>query len=129
MIKGNEYTKFKKEKMEENSENSDQNWGIEENQVSLTDVKELSNELKNQIEAFEDAPEKNKFLNSLPFVPYQILEFAVRELSETDRPFSNDDLSTLYEILNEILNVMLGRSEETFDENRVYQLSRIVWRK
>lgn len=89
-------------------------------------MKELSNELKNQIEAFEDAPEKNKFLNSLPFVPYQILEFAVRELSETDRPFSNDDLSTLYEILNEILNVMLGGSEETFDENRVYQLSRIV---
>ena len=129
MIKGDEYTKFKEVKMEENSENSDQNWGIEENQVSLTDVKELSNELKNQIEAFEDAPEKNKFLNSLPFVPYQILEFAVRELSETDRPFSNDDLSTLYEILNEILNVMLGGSEETFDENRVYQLSRIVWRK
>lgn len=129
MIKGDEYTKFKEVKMKENSENSDQNWGIEENQVSLTDVKELSNELKNQIEAFEDAPEKNKFLNSLPFVPYQILEFAVRELSETDRPFSNDDLSTLYEILNEILNVMLGGSEETFDENRVYQLSRIVWRK
>ena len=129
MIKGDEYTKFKEVKMKENSEESDQNWGIEENQVSLTDVKELSNELKNQIEAFEDAPEKNKFLNSLPFVPYQILEFAVRELSETDRPFSNDDLSTLYEILNEILNVMLGGSEETFDENRVYQLSRIVWRK
>lgn len=92
-------------------------------------MKELSNELKNQIEAFEDAPEKNAFLNSLPFVPYQILEFAARELSETDRQFSNDDLSTLYEILNEILNAIFGGSEETFDENRVYKLSRIVWKK
>ncbi len=129
MMKGDEYAKFKKVKMEENSGESDQNWVIEENQVSLTAVKELSNELKNQIEAFEDAPEKNAFLNSLPFVPYQILEFAARELSETDRQFSNDDLSTLYEILNEILNAIFGGSEETFDENRVYKLSRIVWKK
>ena len=126
MMKGDEYTKFKKEKMEENS---DQNWGIEENQVSLTDVKELSNELKNQIEAFEDAPEKNKFLNSLPFVPYQILEFAARELSETDRLFPNDELSKLYEILSKILNVMHGGSEETLDKDFLDQLYRIVWRK
>lgn len=129
MIKGDEYTKFKEVKMKENSENSDQNWGIEENQVSLTDVKELSNELKNQIEAFEDAPEKNKFLNSLPFVPYQILEFAARELSETDRVFSNDELSKLYEILSKILNVMHGGSEETLDKDFLDQLYRIVWRK
>ena len=126
MMKGDEYTKFKKEKMEENS---DQNWGIEENQVSLTDVKELSNELKNQIEAFEDAPEKNKFLNSLPFEPYQILEFAARELSETDRLFPNDELSKLYEILSKILNVMHGGSEETLDKDFLDQLYRIVWRK
>ena len=85
-------------------------------------MKELSNELKNQIEAFEDAPEKNKFLNSLSFEPYQILELAARELSETDRVFSNDELSKLYEILNKILNV----TEETLDENVVYQFSRIV---
>ena len=129
MIKGDEYTKFKEVKMKENSENSDQNWGIEENQVSLTDVKELSNELKNQIEAFEDAPEKNAFLNSLPFVPYQILEFAARELSETDRVFSNDELSKLYEILSKILNVMHGGSEETLDKDFLDQLYRIVWRK
>lgn len=129
MIKGDEYTKFKEVKMKENSENSDQNWGIEENQVSLTDVKELSNELKNQIEAFEDAPEKNKFLNSLPFEPYQILEFAARELSETDRLFPNDELSKLYEILSKILNVMHGGSEETLDKDFLDQLYRIVWRK
>lgn len=129
MIKGDEYTKFKEVKMKENSENSDQNWGIEENQVSLTDVKELSNELKNQIEAFEDAPEKNAFLNSLPFVPYQILEFAARELSETDRLFPNDELSKLYEILSKILNVMHGGSEETLDKDFLDQLYRIVWRK
>ena len=129
MIKGDEYTKFKEVKMKENSEESDQNWGIEENQISLTDVKELSSELKNQLEAFENASQENNFLDSLPFEHYQILEFAARELSETDRLFSNNELSTLYEILNEILNVMLGGSEETFDENRVYQLSRIVWRK
>ena len=121
-------TKFKKVKMEENSGESDQNWGIEENQVSLTDVKELSNELKNQIEAFEDAPEKNAFLNSLPFVPYQILEFAARELSETDRLFPNDELSTLYEILNKILNAIFGGAE-TLNKNDFTQLSRIVWKK
>ena len=89
-------------------------------------MKELSNELKNQIEAFEDAPEKNKFLDSLSFVPYQILEFAARELSETDRLFPNDELSKLYEILNKILNAMLGGSEETLDEDVLDQLSRIV---
>lgn len=89
-------------------------------------MKELSSELKNQIEAFEDAPEKNAFLNSLPFEPYQILEFAARELSETDRLFPNDELSTLYEILNKILNAMTGGSEETLDEDVLYQLSRIV---
>jgi hypothetical protein len=92
-------------------------------------VKELSNELKNQIEAFEDAPEKNKFLNSLPFEPYQILEFAARELSETDRLFPNDELSKLYEILSKILNVMHGGSEETLDKDFLDQLYRIVWRK
>ena len=92
-------------------------------------MKELSNELKNQIEAFEDAPEKNKFLNSLPFVPNQILEFAARELSETDRLFPNDELSKLYEILSKILNVMHGGSEETLDKDFLDQLYRIVWRK
>ena len=92
-------------------------------------MKELSSELKNQIEAFEDAPEKNAFLNSLPFEPYQILEFAARELSETDRLFPNDELSKLYEILSKILNVMHGGSEETLDKDFLDQLYRIVWRK
>ena len=129
MMKGDEYTKFKEVKMKENSEESDQNWGIEENQISLTDVKELSSELKNQLEAFENASQENNFLDSLPFEHYQILEFAARELSETDRLFSNNELSTLYEILNKILNAMIGESEETLNENDFTQLYRIVWRK
>lgn len=128
MMKGDEYTKFKEVKMKENSEESDQNWGIEENQISLTDVKELSSELKNQLEAFENASQENNFLDSLPFEHYQILEFAARELSETDRLFSNNELSTLYEILNKILNAMIGGAE-TLNENDFTQLSRIVWKK
>ena len=89
-------------------------------------MKELSSELKNQLEAFENASQENNFLDSLPFEHYQILEFAARELSETDRLFSNNELSTLYEILNKILNAMIGGAEETLDEDDFNQLSRIV---
>ena len=128
MIKGDKYTKFKEVKMKENSEESDQNWGIEENQISLTDVKELSSELKNQLEAFENASQENNFLDLLLFEHYQILEFAARELSENDRLFSNNELSTLYEILNKILNAMIGGAE-ILNENDFTQLSRIVWKK
>ena len=89
-------------------------------------MKELSNELKNQIEAFDNASQENKFLDSLLFEPYQILQFSARELSETDRVFPNDELSRLYEILNKILNAMLGGSEETLDGDVLDQLYRIV---
>ena len=88
-------------------------------------MKELSSQLKNQLEAFENSSQENKFLDSLSFEHYQILEFAARELSETDRLFSNNELSTLYEILNKILNAMIGGAE-TLNENDFTQLSRIV---
>ena len=127
-IKGDEYTKFKEVKMKENSEESDQNWGIEENEISLTAVKELSSELKNQLEKFEDNSQENNFLDSLPVEHYLILEFAANELSETDRIFSNAELSTLYEIFHKILNAM-NSSAETLNENDFTQLSRIVWKK
>ena len=92
-------------------------------------MKELSSELKNQLEKFEDNSQENNFLDSLPVEHYLILEFAARELSETDRLFPNDELSKLYEILSKILNVMHGGSEETLDKDFLDQLYRIVWRK
>ena len=88
-------------------------------------MKELSSELKNQLEAFENASQENNFLDLLLFEHYQILEFAARELSENDRLFSNNELSTLYEILNKILNAMIGGAE-ILNENDFTQLSRIV---
>ena len=88
-------------------------------------MKELSSELKNQLEKFEDNSQENNFLDSLPVEHYLILEFAANELSETDRIFSNAELSTLYEIFHKILNAM-NSSAETLNENDFTQLSRIV---
>ena len=88
-------------------------------------MKKLSSELKNQLEAFGNASEKNELLDSLPVEHYLILELAAKELSETDRLFSNAELSTLYEIFHKILNAM-NSSAETLNENDFTQLSRIV---